>query len=97
MNIPVSFFLNLSTGLAEDIVSSFFCLQPWRPFCSAELNGLRNFGRESLRNHSCIIVSKSISWLRRRSRLKFLVEGHPRNLPVKLFQNPSNRFGGVVI
>ena len=25
-----------------------------------------------------------------------LVEGHPRNLPVKLFQNPSSRFGEVV-
>ena len=24
-----------------------------------------------------------------------LVEGHPRNLPVKLFQNRSGRFGGL--
>ena len=26
-----------------------------------------------------------------------LVEGHPRNLPIKLFQNPSSRFGGEVV
>ena len=26
-----------------------------------------------------------------------LVEGHPRNLPVKLFQNPSSRFGVEVL
>ena len=26
-----------------------------------------------------------------------LVEGHPRYLPVKLFKNPSSRFGGEVI
>ena len=51
----------------------------------------------------CIIISKSIPWLRRRSRLQvilFLVlaavepnglrnfgRGFPRNIPVKLFQN----------
>ena len=29
--------------------------------------------------------------------LTILVKGHPRNLPVKLFQNPSNRFGGEVV
>ena len=27
--------------------------------------------------------------------LSNLVEGHPRNIPVKLFQNPSSHFGEV--
>ena len=26
-----------------------------------------------------------------------LVEGHPRNLPVKLLQDPFSRFGGEVV
>ena len=29
--------------------------------------------------------------------LTILVEGHPGNLPVKLFQNPSSHFGGEVV
>ena len=35
-----------------------------------EWNGLSNFGRGSPKEHSYIIVSKSMNWLRRRSQLK---------------------------
>ena len=35
-----------------------------------EGNGLSSFGRQSLKEHSCIIISKSMHWLRRRSHLK---------------------------
>ena len=35
-----------------------------------EQNGLSNFGRHSPKEHSSIIISKSMNWLRRRSRLK---------------------------
>ena len=38
----------------------FFYLKPWRPFCSTERNGLRNFCRQSPKEHSCIIISKSM-------------------------------------
>ena len=31
---------------------------------------MSNFGRHSPKEHSCIIISKSMHWLRRRSRLK---------------------------
>ena len=33
-------------------------------------NGLNNFGGQSPKEPSCIIVSKSMHWLRERSRLK---------------------------
>ena len=35
-----------------------------------ERNGLSNFGGQSPKEHSCIIITKSMNWLRRRSRLK---------------------------
>ena len=35
-----------------------------------ERNGLSSFGRLSSKEHSCIIISKSMHWLRRRNRLK---------------------------
>ena len=35
-----------------------------------EQNGLSSFGILSPKEHSCIIISKSMNWLRRRSRLK---------------------------
>ena len=39
-----------------------------------ERNGLSKFGRQSPKEHSCTIISKSMHWLRRRSRLKvFLI------------------------
>ena len=81
-------------------------------FCSVLFcSGLSNFGRGSSKEHACVIISNSIHWLKRRSRLKvflffffssgghlvqqsktvcaILVEGHPRNIPVYLFENPS--------
>ena len=45
-----------------------------------ELNGLSSFGRQSPKEHSCIIISKSMHWLKRRSQLKvflsFISGGH---------------------
>ena len=38
-----------------------------------ERNGLSNFGGQSPKVHSCIIISNSMHWLRRRSRLKVFV------------------------
>ena len=35
-----------------------------------EWNGLISFGRQIPKEHFCIIISKSMHWLRRRSRLK---------------------------
>ena len=35
-----------------------------------ELNGLSNFCRQSPKEHSYIIISKSMHWLRRKSHLK---------------------------
>ena len=39
-------------------------------FGSSEQYGLSNFCRQSPKEHSCIIISKSMHWLRRRSHLK---------------------------
>ena len=39
-------------------------------FFSTERNCLSNFGRRSPKEYSCIIISKSIHWLRQRSRVK---------------------------
>ena len=38
-----------------------------------ERNGLSNFGGQSPKEHSCIIISKSMHWLRRRSPLKLFL------------------------
>ena len=54
----------------KKLFKAFFYLQPWRPFCSTEQNSLSNFCRQSLKEHSCIIISKSMHWLRWRSHLK---------------------------
>ena len=35
-----------------------------------EQDGLSNFGRQSPKEHSCVIISKSMHWLRRRSPFK---------------------------
>ena len=69
-----------------------------------------NSGRGSSEEHFHKIILKSSHWLRRRCRLKFfsflglsgtilaiLIEGHPRNIPVKLFQNPFIGLLGDVI
>ena len=54
-----------------------------------ERNGLSSFGRLSSKEHPCIIISKSINWLRRRSRLKVF--------PLKLFQNLSTDLAEEVV
>ena len=59
-------FQNLYTGLAEQN----FLFIALGPFCSTEQNSSSNFGGQSLKEHSCIIISKSMHWLRRRSHLK---------------------------
>ena len=44
-----------------------------------ERNGFSSFGRQSPKEPSCIIISKSMHWFRRRSHLKlflFLSVGH---------------------
>ena len=38
-----------------------------------ERNDLSNFGGQSPKEHSCIIISKSMHWLRRRSRIKVVL------------------------
>ena len=78
---------------------------------------MSNFGGQSPKEHSCIIISKSMHWLRRRSHLKvflflalgailfilsgrlraILVDSHLRNLLVKLFQNLSTNLAEEVV
>ena len=115
-NIAVKLVQNMSTGLAE-VILIFFNFKPLKPFCSREQNGLRHFGRGSPKEHSCIIISRSLHSLRRKMCLKvflflssgghlvqrsravwaILVEGHLRNMHVKLFQNPSTGLGEEVV
>ena len=63
-------FLNPSTGLAADSVLSLFLFIALAAILFIRAERLTNFGRGSPREHSSIIISKSIHWLRRRSSLK---------------------------
>ena len=38
-----------------------------------ERKGLSNFGGQSPKEHSCISISKSMNWLRRRSRFQIFL------------------------
>ena len=42
-----------------------FCFYLWWPFCSAELNGLSNFGRGHHEEHFCEIILNFNKWFRR--------------------------------
>ena len=59
-----------------------------------EQNDLSNFGRQSPKEHSCIIISKSMHWLRRRSRLKvFLFLALAAKISCSTEQNDLSNFG----
>ena len=77
-----------------------------------EWNGFSSFGIGSPKEHFCEIILKSVHWPRRRFLflslvanlfsgaepfLAILVEGHPRNTPVKLFLKPGIDLGGDVV
>ena len=95
-NISVKLFINRATGLGGD--GFFLALVP---LCSAERNHFSNFGRGSPKEHFCEIILKSGHWPSRRcfstfssgghfvqwsvTILAILIEGHLRNLSVKLF------------
>ena len=70
-NFPVKLIQNLSTDLAGEVVLSLFLFIALRPFCSKESDGLSNVDRGSHKKHIYVIISISIHWFRRRSRLKF--------------------------
>ena len=63
-------FQNQYTGLAEVVLKLFSIYSPGGHFCSKEQKGLSNFGGQSPKEHSCIVISKLMHWLRRRSHLK---------------------------
>ena len=63
-------FQNLYTCLAAEVVYNFFLFIALVAICSTERKGSSNFGGQSPKEHSCIIISKSIHRLRRRSHLK---------------------------
>ena len=48
----------------------FFLFIACWPFFSTERNRLSNFNGLSPKEHSCIIISKSMNWFRRRKYLK---------------------------
>ena len=77
--------------------------------CSTEQNHFSNFGKGVLEEHFCEIILQLGPWPKRRCYLKIfffffcsgchfsvLVEGHSRNIPVKLFQNPLTGLGDDV-
>ena len=65
-------FQNLSTDLADEVVKSLFLFTALAAilFNVAEPFEQLNIGRQSPKEHSCIIISKSMYWLRRRSHFK---------------------------
>ena len=68
-----SLFQNLSTDLAEEVVKSLFLFIALAAILFDVAESLSNFGRGSTKKHSCIIISKSIFFFRRRSRLKIFL------------------------
>ena len=58
-------FQNLSNSLAEKVVQSCFLFIALAAISFTERNGLSNFGRQSPREYSCLIISKSMNWLSR--------------------------------
>ena len=80
-------FQNLYTGLAAEVVLNFFLFIALVAILFNR-NGLSNFGRGSPKEPSCKIISKSMRWLRRRSRSKdFLFLA-----PVAILFNGAERF-----
>ena len=63
-------FQNLSTDLAEESIKRLFLFIAMVAILFNVADCLSNFGRGSPKKHSCIIISKSILWFRRRSHLK---------------------------
>ena len=63
-------FHNLSTDLAEEVLKSLFLFLALGAIFFNGAGRLSNFGRQPPTEHSCIIISKSMYWLRRRSRFK---------------------------
>ena len=63
-------FQNLSTDLAEEVVKSIFLFIALAAILFNVAESFEQFGRGSPKKYSCIIISKSIFWFRRRSRLK---------------------------
>ena len=66
-------FQNLSTDLAAEVVKSLFLFIALAAILFNVAESFEQFWqslRGSPKKHSCIIISKSIFWFRRRSRLK---------------------------
>ena len=63
-------FQNLSTDLAEEVVKSLFLFIALAAILFNVAEPFEQFGRGSPKKHSSEIISKSIYWFRRRSRLK---------------------------
>ena len=73
-NIPVILFQNPSTGIAE-MVLTFFLFIALVAILFHRVDRLSNIGGGSPEENSCIIILKSIHWLRRRSPLKVFSSG----------------------
>ena len=57
----------------------------WVPFCLAQGHHFSNFGRGSLKKHSCKIISKSINRFRRRCLLSKLLTDAWQSMPFFYF------------
>ena len=69
-NIPVKLFQNLSIDKAEEVIKSLFLFIALATILFKVAELFEQFWKGSPKTHSCIIISKSIFWFRRRSRLK---------------------------
>ena len=63
-------FQNLSTDLAEEVVKSIFLFIALAAILFNVVESFEQFWQRVPQEASCIIISKSIIWFRRRSRLK---------------------------
>ena len=87
-NIPVKLFQNLSTDLAEEVVKSLFLFIALAAILFNIAKLFEQFWKRVTQENSCIIISKSILWFRRRRGWSggamvlgnLPVPGHPTNL-----------------
>ena len=66
-------FQNLSIVLAEEVIKSLFLFIALVAILFNIAERFEQFFRGSPKEHSCIIISKSIFWFRRRSSLKVFI------------------------
>lgn len=69
-NMKALGFVLSDKKIVKRFILKTYLLTPW-PTYATNWNSLNNFDRGPSRNYSCLVLSNSHSWFKRRCRLKF--------------------------